>query len=501
MKKRKSKKIPFICFLLLLFGYILKIAIPFYKEKIKTVKVDIVCEPYTLDSRKAATAQEIAVVKMYMEGLTRIEFDNHPIPSLAEKICLSCDKLIYTVTLRKAFWSNGDKVQSSDFVYAWITALEPSFDSKTCELLYAIKNGRKIKEGLLDPSCLGVRVFDDKTLIIELEKPTPYFPQLLAHPIFFPVNKKSDFINPGSDYISCGPFIIKKWKKGRFIEMKKNLGYCNQKMIHIKNLSFFFSNGKDKRRDYDWQGAPFSNVGPHAFMLASFIRIHPECELFKEKKLREALAFSIQRQKLIAECFKGDEGFDSSLLLISNLSKNEKTFSSFDRKSWHEFVSIPSKSIKLSFLSTKKNELIAEFLQKEWKEALGLEIELDPLENSSYYLKVAQKDCELCLGSYVMDFREDIDFLEIFRVRDLATNTSKWESFPLLDLVEKAYLCKNPQQRMALLKKYYEAFIDEVSFIPLFYKSTSYERNTRLKNVIISDTGDIDFKWARLQKR
>ena len=52
----------------------------------------------------------------------------------------------YVFHLREAYWSNGDRISSQDFIYAWKTALDPLFPSENSYQLFCIKNAEAIKK-------------------------------------------------------------------------------------------------------------------------------------------------------------------------------------------------------------------------------------------------------------------------------------------------------------------------------------------------------------------
>src|ERR1700733_2049781 len=195
------------------------------------LRLNLFTEPPTLDSRKATDSTSMNVLIMLFEGLTRIGEDHQPKPAAAQSIALSKDRCTYTFSLRESYWTNGNRVTADDFLYTWQTILDPKFPSLFAYKLYVIENAAEIKEGKLPKEALGVRVLDEETLVVKLKYPTPYFLELVAFPTFYPVNKKIDQQNPewaaesGSQYVSNGPFQLKKWEHENEIVATKNFLY------------------------------------------------------------------------------------------------------------------------------------------------------------------------------------------------------------------------------------------------------------------------------------
>ncbi|PQV76374.1 ABC transporter substrate-binding protein, partial [Cronobacter sakazakii] len=80
--------------------------------------------------------------------------------------------------LRDAKWSNGDPVRAQDFVYAWQRTLDKATAAEYAFILFDVKNAQKVNKGELPLDQLGVKAKDDKTLVVELEQPAPYFLEL-----------------------------------------------------------------------------------------------------------------------------------------------------------------------------------------------------------------------------------------------------------------------------------------------------------------------------------
>ena len=83
---------------------------------------------------------------------------------------------------RSHVWSDGLPVTAADFVFAWQRLLDPRTGAAYAYNLWVVKNAHAISEG---KSCPRPRSAfdapDDKTLVVELEHPASYLPELLTH--------------------------------------------------------------------------------------------------------------------------------------------------------------------------------------------------------------------------------------------------------------------------------------------------------------------------------
>ena len=98
-------------------------------------------------------------------------------PLAAESYKISDDGLTITFTLRDGLkWSDGKPVVAEDYRYAWLRQLDPNTASYVPDEFYAIKNGQEFNTGkITDPSQVGLQAPDDKTLVVTLAAPAPYW--------------------------------------------------------------------------------------------------------------------------------------------------------------------------------------------------------------------------------------------------------------------------------------------------------------------------------------
>src|SRR5690606_3029130 len=145
-----------------------------------------------MDSALAEDAVAFNIMNNVNEGLFRLNQENMAESALAESEPeISEDGLTYTFTLREANWSNGTPITANDFVFAWQRAIDPATGSPYGPYMMAgtIKNAEAIAAGEMDKTELGVEATDDKTLVVTLERPVPYFMSLMAFGTFYPQNE------------------------------------------------------------------------------------------------------------------------------------------------------------------------------------------------------------------------------------------------------------------------------------------------------------------------
>lgn len=148
----------------------------------------------SMDSVLAEDTISLSQLNNTNEGLYRIDENQEPIPGMADgEPEANEDGTEYTIKIKEdAKWSNGEPVTANDFVFAWQRALNPDTGSAygPYMMMGKIKNAEALYNGKAKPEDLGVKAQDEKTLVVTLEKPIPFFKSLMAFPTFYPQNQK-----------------------------------------------------------------------------------------------------------------------------------------------------------------------------------------------------------------------------------------------------------------------------------------------------------------------
>ncbi|MFN6986754.1 MAG: ABC transporter substrate-binding protein, partial [Rhizobium oryzihabitans] len=105
-------------------------------------------------------------------------------------------------------------------------------------------NAEKINKGETPVDQLGVKAVDDKTLEITLERPTPFFVELLAHQAALPISKASyekngtDFVKPGV-MVSNGAYKLEAHVPNDSLTVVKNTSFWDASNTKIDKVIFY----------------------------------------------------------------------------------------------------------------------------------------------------------------------------------------------------------------------------------------------------------------------
>lgn len=202
----------------------------------------------SLDTDLATDGDSFEVIADCIDGLTQMDADGAAIPALAEKIKASKDGMTYTFTLRDAKWSNGDPVTANDFVFAWRRICKNAGEyAYMMDEIANIKGAAAIIAGEEDDlTTLAVTAKDDKTLVVELEVPVPFFESLMYFPTFYPINEKfytsledGTYGTSPDTFLSNGAFVLSDYTPGTAnLTVTKNPDYWNADAVSLDVINY-----------------------------------------------------------------------------------------------------------------------------------------------------------------------------------------------------------------------------------------------------------------------
>ncbi|MGF9910345.1 peptide ABC transporter substrate-binding protein [Brevibacillus porteri] len=491
-------------------------------------------EPLSLHPGLISDVWSSNVIFQTFEGLTRIDDKGVPQPAMAQEIKASDDLLTYTFTIRdKAKWSNGDPVTAHDFENAWKWALDSKNGSEYAYQLFYVKNAEAAFAGKAKPEEIGVKATDDKTLVVQLENPAPFFLELTAFYSYFPLNTKVVKDNPdwakeaGPAYTSNGPFKLDTWEHKTKLTLSKNEHYWDPDAVKLTKIEMNMINDANTELsmleggDLDWAGAPTGNLPLDAMPTLKekgllvitpkagtyWYEFNTEQKPFHNKKIRQAFSYAINRKDIVENITQGGELVATAVVPPTMFAENQQgLFTDNDIEKAKQLLAEGMKEegyrsvdqlppITLSYNTEEAQTKIAQAVQDMWQKNLGVHVKLENQEWNVYYENVKNGKYQVARMGWTGDFNDAINFLEIFRTKE-GNNHTRWENRQYADLLAASAKEKDAAKRKAILQEAEKILVDEMPVIPFYFKSTVYAQNPKLKGVVISGLGHAQYKWA-----
>ncbi len=517
-----------------LFLQLLEMHLEFWKDKLQSIQIARFSQqhiPLSLDPRLGGDLISGVILSMLFDGLMRIGKDGRPHPAIAQSVALSKDRKEYTFTLRDCTWNNGERITAHDFSYTWKKILSPSFNSAFSYLLYVIKNAKAAKEGLLPLDAIGVRAIDDTTLAVQLEQPCSYFLELVAYPLCAPVNHRLDRLYPnwpiqtGPSYICNGPFQLDHSHKQEGYELKKNPLYWDAKEVKLDRIQISRASGQKAKElfqnnEIDWLGYPFrpwepffseETLGPIesiSFTSIYWYVFNTQAFPFQSRDIRRAFSLGVDRNALRKTLSYQLEPTYTPLPILH--SKFPRAVRPVQKERARLFFELGLKKMNLKrehfpalTISHPNNELrqkIAVAIAKEWQELFEIPVKTESYSFKQLFQKMTTGDYQIGAMNWQVRLNDPLYTLNAFLSASEKINFPKWESPKYQELIREINGTTSESSRNYLLAKAEALLTREVPIIPLFREEARLIRKDYIEGVIPSVIGNIDFKYAYINK-
>ncbi len=489
-------------------------------------------EPPCLDSRMATDISSFNVLVALFEGLTRFGPDHKPYPAGAESIDISDDQQVYTFHLRESYWSNGMPVTAHDYAETWRQVLDPKFPAPFAYEMFIVKNGKHVKMGELPPEALGLEVVDEKTLVVTLEHPCPYFLDLCAASVFFPLNQtivgaESQWATESGPLYTCnGPFQLDKWKHESELLLTPNPHYWDREHVHLDGLQLVMVDDATtefymfEMNELDWAGSPLSNIPPEFIpgiqkqlntydtTAVYFLTLNTNHFPLHNQNIRQALGLAINRSEIITHLMEMEQGV--ALSLVPDLPGWERPLTAFQDADVQKAKLLFEKGLReegltvetfpnltLAYNTSNQHQKVMQAIQQQWKALLGIQVELEVCDWKVYLSKVNSQNYDIARFGWVGQVYDPISYLEIFK-KDNENNSTGWHHPTFTALIEAADLETNGQKRADLLHAAELFLMEQMPIIPICHVDFRYLKKPWVHDVYASPLGFVDFKTARI---
>jgi len=279
--------------------------------------------PQTFDPAFAAAPPDTDAVRALFEGLT--DYDPQtlaPVPGVATRWESSHDGRVWTFYLRdNARWSNGEKVTAGDFVRSWQRTLKIGALAPHTELLANIEgaSARAPQTEKPEPGPrFGAQAINEHVLQVTLHHADNSFPALVAHPVFRPVKvPDSEQTSPiaSHELISNGAFQLSATEADR-VRLERARTYWDGDSVSLERVTFVnasnpedalsaYRNGQlDAVTNSPYEPlalkllAPYQDFRRSTFGALTYYVFNVNREPFDDVRVREALSFAIDRERI-----------------------------------------------------------------------------------------------------------------------------------------------------------------------------------------------------------
>ncbi|MFJ7932881.1 peptide ABC transporter substrate-binding protein [Sporosarcina sp. NPDC096371] len=497
----------------------------------------------SIDSSLSEDAVGFNVLNNIMEGLYRLDADSLPVPGMADGDPeISEDGLTYTFKLRDAQWSNGTPVTAHDFVYAWQRAVDPNTGSPYGPYLMAgmIKNATEIGEKTAAVTDLGVSAPDDKTFVVQLERPVPYFLSLMSFGTFYPLNEEfvtaqgDAYATTSDNMLYNGPFELSAWDGTGNWKYVKNEKYWDAATVQLEEINVdvvketstavqLYEQGKKDRvllsAEYAMQYADDPNIINELETSVFYFKLNQERNgkptPLANADIRKALARAFDKEELASAVLaNGSIAADYLVADQFTYDPNGKDFrdysGDFNSYNVEEAQEFWAKGLKALGVDKLEIEILGGDTenakkQQEWfksqfeKNLPGLTIKLKEVPFSVRLDLDNASDYDIQNAGWGPDFQDPISFIELF-VSSSPQNLMGYSNPEYDALVEstKTTLAADPVARFEAFAKAEKILLEEeAAVIPQYQRGRMVLMNPNVQGLATHPFGgDYSYKWT-----
>lgn len=478
-----------------------------------------------------------SVLNNLMEGLYRLDENNEPQPAMAESVDVSDDKLTYTFHLREGIkWSNGDPVTSDDFKYSWLRAMHPDTAGAYFNILSDyIVGGQEFADGEADETAVAIETPDDKTLVVTLKAPTPFFLGLTAFVTYFPLNEK--FINEvGEDKFALkedailynGPYVMTEYNQAQGVTLVKNKEYWDFDNVDVDKVTmkvikeqstalnlyeageldrvYLASSDVDSYKDSD-------EFGTETEFISWYLQFNFLEKPFDNVNIRKAFQLAYDAETLTKTVLNNGSAPAYGLVAAGVYGDGDKTFrelsgehvkmdvakaKEFLEKGIAEVGELPPLKILTADDTIAKDTAI--FLQSEFKKNLGIDVQIDTKPYSGRLDAMRANEFQMGISKWGADYNDSMDILSLWIGEPLRGLRGNYYNEEYKKLIENALIEADEDKRLQMLMDAEKLMlVDDGTLGPLYFEGKAYLQKPNVKGVVIHPYGaSIELKTIKV---
>lgn len=462
------------------------------------------------------------VSSLLFTPLVTVDDKGLPAAGLAERWDVSADQLTYTFHLRKDLkFSDGSPLTADDVAFTWTLLHDKAYDGDSQIPALRIEGGEVYKAGKAG-SISGITVIDPLTVSAKLEQPNATALVLLGGDVLSKAYYGKDYKFGQLDYIKKlhekplgnGPYVLEKFIPGQEVRYVANEHYYAGKP---KTERFIYKTSEGDTWQYLETGevdyASFSattenidklkslgfvNILPYTPSTYGYLQLNLEHEPLKDKKVRQALMYGLDRQSIYVDANQGagqvanipaspiswaytEEGINDYAYDADKANKL------LDEAGWTKgqdgIREKNGKKLTIHFLGSKNAQTdIFIAVAAENFAAIGVDFQPEVFADfNALVSKVEGGDYDIASFSTPMltDPSEGV-------VQFVDGEIKGYDNPKVKELYDKALATSDIEQRKAVYKELFQLLNDELPVIFTSYKKTVYAYNGRIQNLSVS---------------
>lgn len=519
-------------------------------------------EPNGIESLDPITCNNYPALNVLInvcEGLVEYDKDAKMQPLIAKNYEISADGLTYTFNLRTDVFfqddecfpgGKGRKVTASDFKYCYERVCDTRVKTRG---LWVFRDKVEGAEAFSDKPAevkevTGFKAVNDSTFVIKLTHPFAPFMSILTMPYGYVYPKeavehyKQDF---GFHIVGSGPFDFIKWEVDKTLEFEKNKTYWAKdkdgtNLPHIDGfvVSFIrsaeteFLDFKEGKLDFekpsvDVYGQITNDDGSlkseynfnlikqpylNTVYLTSNMNVNMEAgknnPLATNTKLRQAIAYAIDRDKIIKFVLKGKgtPGIHGPIPRGMPGFSEEVKGIAYDKEKAKQLLTEAGYpggkglTLKIVYHNDESQRELCEALQAQLKD-IGINLEIEEMLGATH--RTGQNEGKLTFwrANWGADYYDPENYYALFYSKNetpTGPNTSFYKNARVDSLYELGLKITDFNERMKVYREIDKIVSEDVPWMIVYYNQFIYLKQKNVEGMYVDGLGILNLKYCKI---
>jgi oligopeptide transport system substrate-binding protein len=495
----------------------------------KILRVHFITDPDVVDPQRSSYSNEIAVLALNYEGLTRQDESLQTVGAAAESWEYNEDATVLTFHLRDGLmYSDGSPLTAANFEYAVKRNCDPRVAGEYQSILFEIEGCAEFaslyaeQEGATPVAAddeaayqaardrVAAKAIDDRTFELRLVQSAPYYHTIAALWVFFPAKQElveqggEDWWQDPSLQIGNGPFQITEYEPDQIFAFKANENYWAGRpkldgieYRYIADVTVAieaYRNGDVDIVDVDPGSIPTvkgdaelsQDFVTYAFAATYDLAYNLSLEPFNDKKVREAFSMAFDRETYCAEVRNGDctstlswvpDGIPGSVEWNQFGFDPEAAKQALAESSYGGPEALPEIKLYYNNDNAAAATARAEWVAGQYRDVLGVNIVLEPTEGTT--LSALRKDPAtfpqlLLVGGWIQDYPDPQNWLSVYWTCEADFAEQQHYCNPEFDnLINQADTTLDPQARIQLYEQAHRLLLEDLPVAFLYNQANA----------------------------
>jgi len=463
----------------------------------------------SLDPRVSGDSAAERLRQLVFNGLTKKNERFEAVPDLAENIQVSDDRQTHTFRIRQGIkFHDGRSLSSADVKYTFDTMLEPSFQSqKKVELARILKS---------------IDTPDPQTVVFICNEACPGLPNIIIPIGIIPQGTSTQ---QASHPVGTGPFVFDYYVDDQDLGLNAFADYFEgaPKSNHIQirispdsttreselrkgSVDLAINADLDPVSNQTLKDSPGLKVSIDDGTNITHLGVNLTDSVLKDRKVRQAIAYGIDRAAIIRDVYYGQARPAISVLPISQWAYEGQS-KRYDHdpqaamklldEAGHK-AGADGKRIRLSLktstlsIARRTGEIMQEQLRK-----VGIDLELQPLERQKLTQDMIEGNFQLYLNQLVGGNTSTDIFSYAYSSKSIPPNGQNRSRYsnPGVDRLIDESLMASRERQQAIFSEIQKTLAEDLPQIYLWYPSSVVIRRDNIVDLNLDPSGD----WRALR--